>query len=588
MNLKITFIRLWAISMTCFFLTGAVHATNEVTDFIDKSRTNTFDCPEQTVIDQVEDYLSMGELSVRQLRGLESLKAHHLICLGDYAQAQKLISLVIDSRETDKKSHTFAMAHYQLGFIYDVQQNPRKCEQYQIAENLGKDMFDDIYLSARLGLITECADENKEFGVNLGRLYALLETYANKNDLASVAHIHNNIGLLYNKIGQSALAAEQYEKVYEIGLEVYEPMNQVSPLMSVISAYTGTGDYEKAMLMIGKLEEARVELNTPMVNNWYYYSLTRYFSMMKDMPAMKASLTKWKSHIDQVSSRSLRGLFEWYSATICLHEKNKKCVLEFITQQNNKNTSQFNRVSDNREFLRFLVKANFFIGNMVETEKVFDRYADRLHSKIRSQHTSAKVLGVAQLHNNILLLEADLQAAENRRLLSMIMIVIVILTLLLVAYFSFFRSYLRRLKIDPLSGLLNEQSVMQQITAVRAPIAGKVNALAVFDVANFTDVNSKFGNTEGDMLLKRIAESLQLVIREHDISGRLGSGQFLVCLKNIEESIANELFERIQQSLALITDYSNKVDVRSSMSIYLATDDFSDLKQILVDMLAKH
>ena len=146
---------------------------------------------------------------------------------------------------------------------------------------------------------------------------------------------------------------------------------------------------------------------------------------------------------------------------------------------------------------------------------------------------------------------------------------------------------MRKLATDSLTGLLNEQSVLAEIKRVKKPIDGKVNALAVFDMVNFTEVNTQFGYWTGDELLKRVALCLTQIIRERDIIGRLGAGQFIVCLKNIDDQTAKELFERIQNVLADIafdSESGEKINVNSCTSMYLALDRFDDIEQVLEDM----
>ena len=104
---------------------------------------------------------------------------------------------------------------------------------------------------------------------------------------------------------------------------------------------------------------------------------------------------------------------------------------------------------------------------------------------------------------------------------------------------------------------------------------------------NFKDVNSQFGHVTGDIALKHVASTLQKVTRDHDIVGRLASEQFIVCLTNIEEGTATHFFERIRQALEntiLSVQGEDKVSLQSSMSIYVSTEGFSDLDDVLVDM----
>ena len=114
-----------------------------------------------------------------------------------------------------------------------------------------------------------------------------------------------------------------------------------------------------------------------------------------------------------------------------------------------------------------------------------------------------------------------------------------------------------------------------------------MNAVAVFDVTNFTEVNSQFGYLTGDTLLKKVAECLSQVTRERDLLGRLGAGRFIVCLKNIDDDTARVLFDRIQNVLTemvLNTGSGEKVNVHSSMSMYISAEGFQDITQVLEDM----
>jgi GGDEF domain-containing protein len=73
-------------------------------------------------------------------------------------------------------------------------------------------------------------------------------------------------------------------------------------------------------------------------------------------------------------------------------------------------------------------------------------------------------------------------------------ITIIILSL---GYFTLGRVYLKKLAIDPLTGLLNEQAVLTKIRRIKSPFKYHVNALALFDISNINEINGKFGYTGG-------------------------------------------------------------------------------------------
>jgi diguanylate cyclase (GGDEF)-like protein len=477
--------------------------------------------------------------------------------------------------------------HYQLGYIFDVQEKPEKCDYYQQSEQLAKEKFNDIHLSSQLGLITVCDREKQDIGVKLGRLFALLKSHSDGTDLESLAHIHNNIGLLYGSIGQRALAAEQYEKAYEIGLNVYEEKNQLAPLISLITAYTGSGDYENANLMIEELGRRNLKVNTPLTNSWYHFAQSRQAYRTADYESLRKSLRSWRVFLEQISDPTMQMLYEWYVAALCLDDEDRICVKDFLQSQNNTNLAIPSRLSKHLYYTGFLVKAHLFMGDVEAAKISFDNYSAITLEKIKNQQTSARVLGVANLHNEIRGLETNLAKAQEQRLQIILLVLMTILGLIGLGYLTLGRRYLRKLATDPLTGLSNEHSVVAQIKKIKAPIDEKVNALALIDVSNFTAVNTEYGYKAGELVLKQVAECLKHVTREKDIVGRVGADQFIVCLVNIDNVIAEELFSRIQNSL---TDINIKVgsgetiDVFANMHVYSSVTSLSDADDVLVEI----
>jgi diguanylate cyclase (GGDEF)-like protein len=547
----------------------------------------TFDCPADNMVPELERYLLDDILPSKQKLRLKVLKAHWLICVGKFKPARTLLETVINSPALVQDSHSTASANYQIGFILDVQENPQRCEYYRLAEQLAKERFDDIYLSAQLGQITVCDNESEGISKKLGRLYALLEEFTDKKDQAAITYIHNNIGLLYGSIGQNALAAEQYEKSYLLGLNVYEGKNQVAPLISVISAHMGSGDFDKAKSMIERLRKANLQVNTPLSNIWLHYAEARYSYQTADYKGLRNSLRKWRVFEAQVSNEQLAGFYRWYKAALCLYEQDKICVEQYFADVGQDKSTYQTNIDKNKGYLRFIVQAHLFLGDIPAAQQSFRHFAEVIIKKVQTQQTSGKVLGVAKLHVDILALEANLAKAEQQRYQSMAMIALIILLIASVIYFIFVRPYLRKMVTDPLTGLLNERAALQAIKHIVKPIRGKTNALALFDVNDFTKVNSQFGHMAGELSLKSVANCLKQVTRERDIVGRVGADQFVVCLKNIEDATAKAFFERIQSVLET-TEFSNgvgeEINIDSSMSMYISPDDFHDIGEVLRDI----
>jgi diguanylate cyclase (GGDEF)-like protein len=560
---------------------------DNVDDFIQRIQVATYNCPDDEFMPQVDEYLKQRNVLPEQLIKLNVHKAHWLICVGKNDKAQVMLENLLLEPEIDENSQSYASMHYQLGFIFDVQEKPERCDYYRQSEQLAKGKFSDVYLSSQLGLITVCEQGNQDIGVKLGRLFALLKSYSEGRDLESLAHIHNNIGLLYGKIGQRVLAAEQYEKAYEIGLNVYEEKNQLAPLISLISAYTGSGDYENANLMIEELGRRNLKVNTPLTNSWYHFAKSRQAYRTDDYESLRKSLRSWRVFLEQISDPTMQMLYDWYVAALCLHDEDRICVSDFLQKQKEPAAAMPARLSKHLYYNAFLVKAYLFLGDVEAAKLSFDDYSSISLDKIKKQQNSARVLGVANLQNEVIGLETSLAESEEQRLQIILLVLMTTLGLIGVGYLTWGRGYLRKLATDPLTGLSNEHSVVAKIKKVKVPIDEKVNALALFDVSNFTTINAEYGYKAGELALQQVAECLKQVTREKDIVGRVATDQFIVCLVNIEDMVAKELLSRIQKAL---TDVSfkegngDKVDVHSNMHLYSSVNSLSDADDVLAEI----
>ncbi|PKG99044.1 GGDEF domain-containing protein [Paraglaciecola sp. MB-3u-78] len=560
---------------------------DKVDDFIQSIQVATYDCPDDQFMPQVDQYLNARSVLPEQLIELKVHKAHWLICVGKNDEAQIILENLLADPVMDKSSQSYANVNYQLGFIFDIQEKPEKCDFYRKSEQLAKDKFSDVYLSSQLGLITVCGQNGDNVGVKLGRLFALLKLYSLQDDQKALAHIHNNVGILYSSIGQRSLAAEQYEKSYQIGLKVYEEKNQLNTLISLITAHSGSGDYEKAKLMIDELGKRNLKVNTPLSNSLFHFAESRQAYRTNDYESFRNSMRSWDVFLKQTSSQTMEMLYEWYAAALCLNDEDRVCVNEFLQKQNDTRSAMPASLSKHLYYIAFLVKANLFLGNVEAAQLSFDNYFSISLDKLKKQQASARILGVANLHNEIIGLESSLAESEEQRLQIILLVLISILGLIALGYLFWGRAYFRKLATDPLTGLSNEHSVLAKIKKVKAPIGDKVNALALFDVSNFTSVNAEYGYKAGELALKQVADCLKQVTREKDIVGRVAADQFIVCLVNIEDMVAKELFSRVQKALADVrfkVDSRKKVDVHSHMHVYRSVNSLSDVDDVLAEI----
>ncbi len=74
-------------------------------------------------------------------------------------------------------------------------------------------------------------------------------------------------------------------------------------------------------------------------------------------------------------------------------------------------------------------------------------------------------------------------------------------------------------------------------------------AIVTLDVDHFKDFNDQYGHQVGDVVLRAIANAIQVSIREEDIPVRFGGEEFLVLLRNPSHGIALEVGERIRENV---------------------------------------
>jgi len=105
--------------------------------------------------------------------------------------------------------------------------------------------------------------------------------------------------------------------------------------------------------------------------------------------------------------------------------------------------------------------------------------------------------------------------------------------------------------LDPLTALYNRRHFQEymrthnQVERRGANGEDIVGALFLLDVDHFKHVNDTYGHAAGDAVLKMIAESLRIALRETDMIVRWGGEEFLAFLPAIPRNGVDEIARRI-------------------------------------------
>lgn len=558
-----------------------------VDEFIERTKTVTYDCPNPDDFAGLENYLTSNNLTQSQKFALLVEKSHFLICDGKASDAQRLLFEITRWDDIDKQSYFYASAIYQIGFTYDLKEQPQRCEYYEQAQSLATERHSDIYLSATLGLITNCRMD-LSVGERLGMMFNVLERYSKTNNYQALAHIHNSIGLIYGDLQQHVLAAEQYLKAHEMGLKVYTGSNQLTILISAISSLLASGQYERALEAINEFGRINRDVDTPLTNYFYYHALTGYYYRIGDIENLKAELPALERAVEPLSNPIYKAMVMWYQVVPCVYKGDQECVADYVQSLESVLPAVRRHLESNLDYLKLMVDMQMVLRDWEQAEKAFDKYASRSSANNKHSQSSASILGVANLYSRIYSLESEIERTRRikRTIVGVGIAVFLLFTLTITYYLR--KKHQAKLTIDPATGLLNSDVAVSRIQRVQAPEKGKANALALLDLSNFRELNMAVGLAKGNEVLRDISKTLQKVTRDTDILGRYGPEQFLLCLPNIEEQSAMHFFDRLQRELdetRMGPPSNDRINVRSSMSIFIATERLSDMQSVLDELL---
>jgi diguanylate cyclase (GGDEF)-like protein len=563
-------------------------ANSEVDALISNIDVVTYDCPDSRFEDQLDAFLSSNEVSQQQRFQLITKKSHYQNCDGQSQKAQIALKALVTDPAADKKSEYYASAIYQIGFAYDVKEMNERCEYYSDALKLSRGRFYDIELSSTLGLLAnDCPNSGyTDQSQILAALFATLERFSKTDNKRALAHIHNNIGLFFGKQFQQVLAAEQFYKAYEMGAEIYTGNNRLSILVSAISAFLASGQYERAGEALEEFETVNKDINTSLTNLWYYYLKSGYYYRVGDIETLEATLVPFGELVIHSNNPIIHGLYRWYSAVPCLEREDIECLRSYLAEEGSLGRPQ--KAYANYEYYKFIMRAYLLLGDVISSKEAFELIVTRLDTIRQNEERFTQTLGVANLYSQIFVLENQILIEERRRNMVIGAAILSLLTFALLIGFYLRKRHIARMSLDPVTLVLNNKTALAQIARVENPSPNKINALAIFDLGNFREVNRQVGSTKSDYVLQSIATTLSKVTRDRDILGRFAPEQFILCLTDIEEASAKSFFERVQKALEstlLDGQHGVSISIRSSMSIYISNENFHDLNAVLDDML---
>ena len=120
-------------------------------------------------------------------------------------------------------------------------------------------------------------------------------------------------------------------------------------------------------------------------------------------------------------------------------------------------------------------------------------------------------------------------------------------------------------KLTPLAGAQYRrqhlQQALQQTEAEQQPLS-----LIAIDLDDFSQVNQRYGQAEGDQVLQVVAQLLLFNLRQQDMLCRLAGDRFVAVLPNTGEQQARTMATDLQQSIASLAYRSQRHGERLQLS----------------------
>lgn len=133
------------------------------------------------------------------------------------------------------------------------------------------------------------------------------------------------------------------------------------------------------------------------------------------------------------------------------------------------------------------------------------------------------------------------------------LVTLLILALLLVTVNRFQRRLERQASRDGLTGCLNRQAfelLFEQAVARASRRQQRLSAL-LLDVDHFKQINDRHGHLTGDEVLRCLAQTIRLLVRDSDSLARWGGEEFILLLEDCGPAEAAALAERLREAVAI-------------------------------------
>mgnify|MGYP003856702565 CR=1 FL=1 len=464
---------------------------------------------------------------------------------------------------------------YNRGFAYEsIGETELATKDYESGLELAKSLHDNVLIATGL--------------VNLGAIYYLTDRYENSlivlNDAYNIAKqtddeelkgsVNSELGILYAYLDRRKQAMVYYQQSYQHYKNANKTILSLNSLVNIGMNHLSEKQYEQAITAYETIidESDGFTLNQIMYST---YSGLSWANLKKEDPNPEASyqyLLMSKQYMGSIEQYDIELQYYVDEAFVLFELERFDEAIDSIARVENILAKQMPlghlKMQYRISIVNLKSKTYFKLGHyqqayelqeqrlsltrLLRDEKYTQSVAEvRLTLEAKEADLQKKILKNKQTLQEISLLEAEKKQEQQKLYLFYIAVVALLFAWLLVKLIQGQRRLHKASSVDVLTGIANRRELMRKGRKLLHQAKVKKADFSVFmiDIDNFKKVNDQFGHSTGDLVLKKVVELGEELMRKTDVFGRFGGEEFVAFLPNTSTSQAKMIAERFRVSV---------------------------------------
>lgn len=120
----------------------------------------------------------------------------------------------------------------------------------------------------------------------------------------------------------------------------------------------------------------------------------------------------------------------------------------------------------------------------------------------------------------------------------------------------------KEIYLDPLTNLYNRKAMSQHLDIWLGEDPEKKLAAIVVNIDEFSQFDQRFGSVVSNVLLTKIAKKVSSYVDNSGLPVRSAGDEFIILLPDVEQSIAEEIGQKIKQGVQKLRFISNKSGIK--------------------------